>query len=198
MLFLSTCSKNEKRNDLDMKKTKFLNTRMHKLLKYFFAFLIAIIVVFGVSKLLFGLMQKYIITWDYNIALAISNDNQEKWLLVFFPLIAEEMKKPLKINLPPLKHLIVEEDCYRQYVIIRGAMKREVVELRFHTSMPYTKFFLLALGWKIDPAVEYLNINDLASCFETNPHYSHFLFNPNYTGIDELDNYEPFATIILE
>lgn len=147
--------------------------------------------------LLFIIMAGDIIL-NYNIPLAISNEKQEKWLLVFLPLIGEELNKAYRINLPPLKHTATEEDSYRQYMIVTGALKHDGVNLHFRRRMPYDKFFLLVLGWKIDPSIISVDLEDLASYFETEPDYQKFLFNPDYTGKPELDDYKPFAHIDLQ
>lgn len=174
---------------------------MHKLLRnklvqYLLGFLIACIFLAGFSIALLILMQD--LPGEYTIRLGISNEKQEKWLLVFLPFIGEEMERPFKINLPPLKHIAVEEDSYRQYMIVTGALKHDGVDIRFRRRMPYDKFFLLVLGWEIDPSIISVDLENLASYFETEPDYQEFLFNPDYTGISELDDYKPFAYIELK
>ncbi len=169
---------------------------MHKLIKYFIAMLVVAVLLLAMSRVLVSIVQK-LLTCDYTIALGIRNDKQEKWLLAFMPFVGKEMTKPLRINLPPLKNSLAEEDCYRQYVIITGALRGEVVCVRFHYRMPYRNFFLLVLGWRIDPSIISLDLDDLASYFKTEPDYQKFFFNPDYTGIADLDDYKPFATIDL-
>jgi hypothetical protein len=155
---------------------------MHKLLRhkpvqYLLGFLIACTFLACFSIALFMLMPD--LPGEYTIGLEISNEKQEKWLLVFLPFIGEEMQRPFKIDLPPLKQIIVEEDSYRQYMIVTGALKHDGVDLRFRRRMPYDKFFLLVVGWKIDPSVISVDLEDLAFYFDSEPDYQKFLFNPN-------------------
>lgn len=192
-------SKNPQESNREIYEPRILRGHMHKSTKYSLGCLAVVIILLCSFMLRCALLPEHITAWRYNITIPISNEKNEKWLLVFFPFIGEKRNTPFRINVPPLEQqFMVDNEClYRQYVIITERWKSESVDLHFHSRLPYDKFFLLVLGWKIDPGIQSLDAKDLATYFETEPDYQEFFFSPTYTGNPELNDYKAFAHIDL-
>jgi hypothetical protein len=169
-----------------------LNCRMSRPLKYLVALLLAIILFYAVFTFLDSLAL------PYEVWLRVKNNKHEKWLLIFLPYIAGQLETRFTVNVPPLMKPFQEKARYQQYLILTGVLRDEPVNLHFDNRLPFDKFFILVLGWKLEATIPSLELEKISSYFDTEPDYYRFFFNPTYTGFREKDDYEPFATINLE